>query len=121
VQLTLHSLRFRTPRSASTRPHATSSTRLPIRARRRLRRLPIRNPLEQITDLAIQQARIPNYRGIPQIPIHARHNAGILDAHIVEGAPARVLRAAVAAAAVQFADVGRVEVLYGYGAPAVVL
>lgn len=49
---------------APTHLNTTSRTRPTIRTRRSLSRLPTRNPLEQITHLDIEQARIPNRRRI---------------------------------------------------------
>lgn len=101
---------------APTRLNPARSASLPIGARKRLRRLTTRDSLIQITELRTNQAAIIDRCHISLIAIDPSDQLPRHNLDVGERALARVLLLAVAARAVQFADVLSVEILHSYGA-----
>ncbi len=107
------------PRSLHRR-HSTNRPRRPAPNLRRL--LPAAIPRIQPATRPLEHTRVLNRRGIPIIGIHPRNNRRLVgNPDVGEGRVALVLRLAVAAGAVELADVAGEEVLDGDGAAAVVL
>ncbi len=104
--------------------HRRHNTRRPTWPTPHLRRLlPIRIPLIQPAQLSPpKHTRVLDRSAIPIVDIHSRNNRPLV--HNPDVRKRRLpldLAAAVSARPVQFPDVGREEVLDGYGAAAVVL
>jgi len=108
--------------SATARLNTSSSTNRPRWPRPGLARLaPIAHPLVLPAQARVLDARVRDGSAVTVVPVDPGHDLGSAHIDVGEGALPRHLRAAVAARAVDLADIGHVEVLDGHGAAAVVL
>lgn len=100
----------------------SSSTNCARRSGASLTRLTtVVDPLILPAQARVLDARVRDGSAITIVTIDPRDDLGAIHIDVGEGALAGHLRATVAAGAVDFADIGHVEVLDGYGPAAVVL